>query len=138
LTGFVIDASVTAWWFFRDESDVFPDAALERLLTEGATVPYIWWFEIRNALLMAERRGRLPSAELSEALDTVGSFDVTIDTTPQSQTIIDLARRYRLSCYDASYLELALRKRADLATSDKALASAAKAEHIAVLAGDSN
>ena len=44
-----------------------------------------------------------------------------------------LARKHGLSAYDALYLELALHKEADLATADRALAAAARAEGVRVV-----
>ncbi len=43
---------------------------------------------------------------------------------------LELGAKHKLTGYDAVYLELAVRKRAALATLDKALARAAEAEHI--------
>jgi predicted nucleic acid-binding protein len=47
---------------------------------------------------------------------------------------VALARRHRLTVYDAAYLELALREGLALATLDTALAEAARAEGVSVLA----
>jgi len=53
---FVVDASVTACWLLPDESHLIAAAARERLLRDHALVPRIWWFEIRNILIVNERR----------------------------------------------------------------------------------
>jgi predicted nucleic acid-binding protein len=133
LSGLVVDASVTASWLLRDESRPFPDRALERVLAEGASAPALWWCEIRNALLTAERRGHLTAAQMEQAFAYLAQLDVTLDTTPQALAVIALARRHRLSVYDASYLELAMRRRAELSTLDKALAAAARAEGVSLI-----
>ncbi len=46
-----------------------------------------------------------------------------------------LARRHRLTIYDAAYLELALRESLPLATLDQALAAAARSEGVEVIRG---
>ena len=52
---------------------------------------------------------------------------------PDEVTIIALARRHRLTVYDAAYLELALREALPLATLDKALAGTAGAEGVSLI-----
>ncbi|WP_228051887.1 type II toxin-antitoxin system VapC family toxin [Sphaerospermopsis aphanizomenoides] len=54
---------------------------------------------------------------------------IIIDLIPVNETIIatlDLARQYNLAAYDAAYLELAMREKLLLATTDNRLANAAK------------
>ena len=60
---FVLDASVTACWAFRDEEHPVADFARDHLLNEEAMVPSLWWFEIRNLLVVNERRGRLSEGD---------------------------------------------------------------------------
>ena len=57
---FVLDASIAACWAFDDEDHPVPALALERVRTDEARVPSLWWFEVRNTLIVSERRGRLP------------------------------------------------------------------------------
>jgi predicted nucleic acid-binding protein len=130
---FVLDASVTACWFLTDEAPEAAETALELLLQDGARAPRLWWFEVRNLLLSAERRGRIDRTQTSQALDRLAALEISIDTVPDSEMVIHLARQYRLSVYDAAYLELAMRERVPLATLDKSLAAAAKAEGVVVL-----
>ena len=54
-----------------------------------------------------------------------------MDRIPEESGVLRLARSHRLSVYDASYLELALREKLQLATLDGHLQSAATAEGIA-------
>ena len=56
---FVPDASVALAWCFADEANDYADQALDRLGGAAALVPSIWPLEVGNALLGAERRGRL-------------------------------------------------------------------------------
>ena len=58
---FVLDASIVGCWCFHDEHDARADLAWDLLESKGehALVPLHWWFEIRNVVLQAERRGRV-------------------------------------------------------------------------------
>jgi predicted nucleic acid-binding protein len=59
---------------------------------------------------------------------------VRIDDIPDGTAVISLARRHRLTVYDAAHLELAQREGFDLATLDAELASAARAEGVMLVA----
>ena len=81
-----------------------------------------------NALLVAERRGRLSAVEIVECLEMLSAFKVMIDTPPPREVLdrlLPLARQFRLTAYDAAYLELAIREGLELATLDDALRRAA-------------
>ena len=130
---FVLDASIAAGWAFADEDH--PDAALAlaRIRDDEARVPTLWWFEVRNVLIVNERRGRLTEADTAAFLRRLARLGVTVDRSPEEAAVLALARRHRLSVYDASYLELAQREALPLATLDAELARAARAEGVAVL-----
>lgn len=130
---FVIDASVAACWLMPDEGHAVADAARGRMAQDSGVVPTLWWFEVRNLLIVNERRGRLDEAQTSRALMLLGSLPIVVDRSPDEASILVLARRHRLTVYDAAYLELAQRLNGALATLDKALATAARAEGIALL-----
>ena len=130
---FVLDASVTACWAFRDEEHPVADFARDHLLNEEAVVPSLWWFEIRNLLVVNERRGRLSEADSARFLRILGRLGIAQDLAPEESEVLRLARTYRLSVYDAAYLELAARNRIGLATLDSALARAAKQESVALV-----
>jgi len=86
---------------------------------------------------MAERRKRVSQADITEALQLLQALPIiTDDETAQrsgSETMA-LARQYALTSYDAAYLELTIRRRATLATTDHALAKAATDAGAMVLA----
>jgi len=87
--------------------------------------------------VMAERRKRASQADVAEALGLLNALPILIDgETAQNagRDTLALARQYGLTIYDAAYLELAMRRGAALATSDRELAKAAKAVGVAVLA----
>ena len=121
----VLDASIAVSWCFEDEQTSYTERVLDRLAggTE-AVVPALWAFEIANALLTAERRQRLTAAQSTVFLEQLGNFDITVDTAPLPRIfgrVVDEARRWRLTAYDAAYLELALRQGLPLATLDDTL-----------------
>jgi predicted nucleic acid-binding protein len=132
---FVVDASVAACWLMPDERHPLADAAYARIAGDPAITPVLWRFELRNLLLVNERRGRLDSAKTARALRLLRELPITIDSAEDEDTLMELARQHRLTVYDAAYLELALRRGFPLATLDTALASAARAEAVP-LVGD--
>ena len=123
---FVLDASIALAWAFADETDPRATAALARVRTDEALVPSIWWFEIRNTLVVNERRGRLTETDTAAFLRTLSRLAVTIDRQPGEAEVLTLARQHRLSVYDAAYLELAQRDSVPLSTLDQRLADAAR------------
>ena len=130
---FVLDASVAGCWAFDDEDHLAASAALERIASELAFVPGVWWFEIRNLLIVNERRGRIAETETAAFLGHLGRLPITIDSDTDGIRVLDLARRARLSVYDAAYLELAQRLGAPLATLDAPLARAAEKEGVGLV-----
>ncbi len=128
MSGLVVDASIVMAWLFDDEEDSRADEVLELLVEDGALVPHLWHLETRNALLVAERSGRLSTEGVNERLDALMDLPIQTDREPNLQSAFDLARTHELSFYDALYLELAKREGADLATLDRSLNRAAVAE----------
>ncbi len=128
----ILDASVAAAWLFSDETEPRADAVLARLAEDGAFVPQLWHLEIRNVLLVAERRGRISMDETEELLDALSELPIQTDTTPGLAAAFALARGHGLSFSDALYLELAQRRSGALATLDAQLARAAAAQGLAL------
>jgi predicted nucleic acid-binding protein len=127
---FVLDASIVGSWCFHDEHDARADAACDRLFDDRARAPILWWFEVRNVVLLGERRKRITEQYALEFLDRVEDLAVDLAPLPDQVVVLALARRHRLTFYDAVYLDLALRERLPLATLDGALAAAAHAEGV--------
>lgn len=130
---FVLDASVTACWAFEDEDHPHATLAFDRLQTDPALAPVIWWIEVRNVLLVNERRKRFTEADSATFLRDLSQLAVVLDNSAESAEIFRLGRTYRLSAYDAAYLELAQRKTIALATLDSALIRAARSEHVPII-----
>jgi predicted nucleic acid-binding protein len=126
----VIDASLTMTWAFTNEATPFTARVLESLATTHAVTPALWPFEVTNALLDAERRGRINAAQQAEFLERLRLLPIHIEHRPAAwlgQQILPLARAHRLTAYDAAYLELAGREGLPLATNDEDLKAAARA-----------
>ena len=130
---FVLDASVTASWCFDDEAAQGADAAMDRLPSDHAVVPALWWFEIRNILVVNERRGRIQLADADMFLNDLARLPIRIERDPSERLVVALARKHQLSAYDAAYLDLAVRLTVPIATLDRALADAARAEGLKIV-----
>lgn len=124
MSGFVLDASVTLAWLLDDESNAQAEAALEALGKHGAIVPALWHIEVRNSLLVAERRNRITNAEVDDRVGALSELPITLDDTPDHASATAHARKHHLSYYDAIYLELATRLSLPLASLDKRLVKA--------------
>lgn len=125
---FVLDNSVALAWCFEDEQTPAVMELLDRVTDTGASAPMLWPLEALNGLLAAERRRRLDAAKRAALAAFLRDLPVRLDreTADQAWTdTSDLAERFRLTIYDASYLELAQRRRLPLATLDKELRKAA-------------
>jgi predicted nucleic acid-binding protein len=133
---FVIDNSVVMSWCFKDETSKYTDAMLDYLEQATAYVPAIWPLEVSNVLLIAERRKRLSQSDSSRFISLLLELPIIVE--PESpermlSTILALAREYKLSSYDASYLDLAMRKGLPIATTDKNIIAAAKRSRVPIL-----
>jgi predicted nucleic acid-binding protein len=130
---FVLGASIAACWAFEDEDHPVAALALERMRSDQALVPSLWWFEVRNTLIVNERRGRLAEADTAAFLRALSRLGVVVDRSPEDAAVLTLSRKHRLTVYDASYLELAVRETLPLATLDAVLARAASVERVSLL-----
>ena len=126
---FVVDNSVVMSWCFKDEEDRYADAVLDRLSEAAAFVPSIWPFEVVNVLLAAERKRRLNEAESVRFVTLLSQLPIMVEYERPERIMQDLlaqARTNNLSSYDASYLNLAMRKGVPLATLETRLRQAVK------------
>ena len=124
----VVDCSVAMAWVLGDESSTLAESALEQVTAHGAVAPALWWVEVRNVLLTAERRGRLAPEDTSLALAAFEALGIRLDHAPDGGALLRLARTHGLTSYDAMYLELSIRQQRPLATLDHKLNTAAQAE----------
>jgi predicted nucleic acid-binding protein len=127
---FVLDSSMTMSWHFEDERNDSADVVLNSLVQDEAIVPTHWWFEVRNVALLGERRGRTSEQDTTRFFAWLAELPIWLRALPNHARLFDLARRHRLTFYDAAYIELAKRERVALATLDDRLAKAAVAEGV--------
>lgn len=130
---FVLDASVTACWCFSDEQSAIADSAMNRLLDDKALAPALWTIEIRNILMVNERRGCIEPDDADAFLLDLTRLPITVRNDTDERALVTLARKHRLTAYDAAYLDLAVRTGTLLATLDRSLANAARTEGIQLI-----
>jgi predicted nucleic acid-binding protein len=130
----VVDSSVAACWALPDEISDYANRVLDGDVQHGMVVPDLFWHELRNVLVVNERRGRLRAEQTALALQKIAALPHLVDTAKGDSAIMTLARRHVLTAYDAAYLELATRRKLPLATLDTRLAAAAAAEGCAFTA----
>jgi predicted nucleic acid-binding protein len=136
----VLDSSATLAWIYSDETTAAIQQLFDTVADTGAIVPVLWRLEVANSLTIAMRRGRIDAAFRRAALDDLALLDITsdahTDTHAWAETLV-LADRYRLTVYDAAYLELAQRRALPLATLDEDLGAAASTLGLRVLGASS-
>jgi len=134
---FVLDCSVTMTWFFEHEASDETDKLLDKLAgPEAALVAQHWLLEVTNVLLAAEATKKKKATESAQFLTLLGKLAIESDTETEryaATATFALGRKHKLTSYDAAYLELAMRRGAPLATLDRNLRKAAKAEGVVVL-----
>lgn len=129
----VVDASISGAWLLPDEAtDPYAEAALQATTDHQVWVPALWQIEVGNLLLSAHRRRRIDDAKRRELVAAAQALRLRVDREPVAMAALDdLAARHALSVYDATYLELALRRNLPLATADAALLKAMAAAGVA-------
>jgi predicted nucleic acid-binding protein len=127
---FSVDASVGFAWVYQGQATPETDRLLNDVAA-GVTVvvPALWFLEMSNVLLVAQRRHRLTAGQRKAAMEKLTAMQLTVDEEGSRNAFgktSELAEHYGLSIYDATYLELALRRSLPLASRDEALRNAAK------------
>jgi len=133
---FVLDCSVALSWYFKDEATEQTNELRERIVEEHIFVPALWPLEITNALLAACRRKRIVKNDLNKILTDLRELPSEVDRETDAMVwdnSLHLAQQHNLSIYDATYLELALRKKISIATLDKELVRASNSAGVNVL-----
>ncbi|MFZ1084124.1 MAG: type II toxin-antitoxin system VapC family toxin [Terracidiphilus sp.] len=134
----ILDASMALSWLLkRRDSDeaVQSEQALDFVRSFGAMVPALWFPEVANTVLLAERQRVITAKESAKFLSSLSIWEIVQDSVLPAfcQTqVIHLGRVYQLTAYDATYLELAMRRAATLASFDRKLTAAARAAGVQV------
>jgi len=132
MTDFVLDNSVAMRWHFESEKAAdqkYAESVLLSFSEVDALVPNLWHLEAANVLLGAEKRGDTSIGEVERFIAQLENLPLHVDPLTSNQSFnrtITISRAYKLSSYDAAYLELAIREGLPIATLDKGLLKAAK------------
>ena len=135
----VLDNSVAMLWLLPQSNPagmVLAGKVLDLLQESGAQVPSLWHLEAANVMAKSLRMEKITQAQASTFVALLEALDIGTDGETSLKALhdtLDLARRYKLSAYDAAYLELALRKGLPLATLDAQLRDAAQQAGVPVL-----
>jgi predicted nucleic acid-binding protein len=131
---FVLDASVTITWLFTNQSTPYSESVLSYLKEHQAFVPPLWHLEITNVVLGAERNQRLSHSQCMAFLEFLGNLNiVTGDSISSKPSLFTFALHHKLSAYDSTYLELAIKLGLPLASLDKKICGAAEVAGIKLL-----
>jgi predicted nucleic acid-binding protein len=132
----VLDSSATLAWIYQDEVTDATRQIFDLVAASRAWVPTIWRLEVANGLQTGIRRGRIDTDYRDLALSDLALLDIVIDHETDKHawsSTLNLAGRFRLTVYDAAYLELALRRSFPLASLDDQLRAAARALDVALV-----
>ena len=123
---FVADNSVIVAWFVKSQANPYTWSILERAAAgEAIHVPLLWRQEFVNTMVVLERRRRLKAADAAQAFAELADMNLATDRElVELEVLAGLARRFKLSAYDATYLELAMRLRLPFACRDGPLKAA--------------
>ena len=136
MSSLILDSSATLAWIYGDETTDAIRRVFDAIADNGALVPVLWRLEVANSLTMAVRKRRIDPDFRRAALADLALLDITADPQTGSYAWTDtlnLADQFRLTVYDAAYLELARRRILPLATLDQELRTAATAIGVTVL-----
>jgi predicted nucleic acid-binding protein len=131
----VLDASTALGWMVDAPAPLVSLRALH-LLQSGTigVVPDLWYYEVSNALIMAERRGRATAQLVAAHVDDIERLAAFLEVSPTTPSaLVAAARQSGLTAYDAAYFELALRRNLPLATLDDKLRAAAQKAGVELL-----
>jgi predicted nucleic acid-binding protein len=132
----VLDSSVALAWVYADETTDAVLRLFDNVRVNGAWVPGLWRWEIANVLQLNVRRGRHAGDFRDAALASLALLPVKVDAEADRQAwsaALHLAERHGLTVYDASYLEIASRRKIALATLDQQLRAAAMSDGVPLL-----
>ena len=132
----VADANAALSTVLPGHDEKVAETFLHHIGTDDAVcVPPLWLLETLNVLLVRERRKKLDANERDQAITCIHGYPVRVDaeSTARIAEIQRLATKLSLSAYDAAYLELTLRLKCPLLSSDSALCAAVQAEGVTLL-----
>lgn len=138
MSRFVLDNSVSMRWLLESEKPAdqkYAAKVLESMVDSYALVPSLWHLEATNVLLGAEKRYEISFGQVERFISQLDMLPIQVDSFTANHAFdrtLSLAREYKLSSYDAAYLELAIRETLPLSTLDKKLLNAAKKSEVEI------
>lgn len=132
----VLDSSICVAWSFKEEHTRAILQVLDAVIMNGAVVPPLWRLEVANAFQMAVHRRTIEASDRDAFLADLACLNIEVDPDTDAQAwgvTLQLADRFRLTLYDAAYLELAQRRSLPLATLDAKTRAAAQTLSIPLL-----
>lgn len=135
MTKLVVDASVALSWCLAEEENAYARRILAVLEYQAMVVPAIWRLEMANVLGFTLQQNRIGRREIEDALRLLGGLTILemgMSWQDCLRDLVPLAQETRLTVYDASYLDLALRLKIPLATLDQKLEQAARLAGVAI------
>ncbi|MGI9289444.1 MAG: type II toxin-antitoxin system VapC family toxin [Pseudomonadales bacterium] len=133
-----MDNSIAMRWLLASEKksdQTYAEAVLKSLVDVYATVSNLWHLEATNVLIAAEKRGALATGDVERFIAQLESLPIQVDPMTAHQAFsrtLSLSKAYKLSSYDAAYLELAIREGLPIATLEKDLLKAAKKADVTI------
>lgn len=127
MVAFVVDNSVVVAWLYAGQANAYTERVLESSGTSTLHTSFIWPAEFANAATVMVKRGILTDELGTAMIQMTDTLGLLVDRTPVDlRALYQVSRRFGLSAYDASYLELAMRLKIPLATRDTALMKASQ------------
>ena len=125
---FVIDTSALISFLLPDEiSNQKIKEVFNSFATEDYTfyAPHLLIYEVANVLKTAVVRGRVNAKDAKVIFEKFLNLPITFLKVDYVKAL-ELSLKYNLTFYDASYMQLAIQKKADLLTLDKRLTNLLK------------
>lgn len=125
-------------WCFDSGTHAYAEGILERIASRRcvAIVPVLWRYEVSAVIARAEMRGWLTGAKAADFLNRLDALEIQVDAESSERVLTDVHRialQYRLTSYDAAYLEVAQRCGLPLATLDAELRTACASSGVPLL-----
>lgn len=133
MSEFVIDASAALAWLVRTQSTPASGRFLEVRDNNPFVAPYIFSWEVSNALLSLFRRGALSSTAHEQVLMELDGLEIRRQpavSEVEIEAIATFARNVGLTLFDAAYLTLAEERAAPIVSRDERLLAAAAAHGV--------
>ena len=118
---FILDCSVYMSWCLNEGTIKASSKILNSITKYGIMAPGLWVYEVTNTLAVSVRKNKLTVSDVHGLMNDIQLLPIEFDkpTTENMSNIFHIANEYKLSAYDAAYIELALRANIPIASFDK-------------------